>query len=82
MDTLISQIEEKILYILDFNQKTLDELTDTQSQNHDLKTQIEQLQIEKLSIEEKLAELLQTLEQSENTLQQKTETYKELHEII
>ena len=82
MDTIISQIEEKILSILDFHQKTLDTLTEAQSQNHDLKTKIEQLQIEKLSLEEKLAELLQILEQSENNIQQNTQTCKDLHEII
>lgn len=82
MDTLISQIEEKILYLVDFNQKTLEALTSSLSQNHELKAQLEGLQLEKLALEEKLGELLKTLEQSQESLQESRETHKDLHEIL
>jgi predicted RNA-binding protein with RPS1 domain len=82
MEEVITKIEEKVMNILEINNKCLNALKNLLEENKKMKTQLEDISARESGVEEQLLRLLSNIETAESIAQETKEAQQEIFEIL
>ena len=82
MDEIINKIEDKIINMLDVNNKCLNALRKILEENKALKDKLEEASVKQNGVEEQLLRLLSNIESAESVVEETKETHSDLYEIL
>lgn len=82
MDEIISKIEDKIVNMLDVNNKCLNALRKVLEENKEIKEKLEAASVKQDGVEEQLLKLLSNIESAESVVDETKEAHSDLYEIL